>query len=141
MIDHHGEAVILGIKRTAAVFDMHKECAMDENDKWVAGHLIMRFGDKPGFKVTSSIYAKAMSTVIKMERFSYIERGDKDGDWRWGDKAKGFIEQYHKAEKNAVADRHLSNAMDVLRDRYRKIPAGFRRGFQLWLLDELERRK
>lgn len=45
------------------------------------------------------------------------------------------------AEKNAVADRHLSNAMDVLRDRYRKIPAGFRRGFQLWLLDELESRK
>lgn len=45
------------------------------------------------------------------------------------------------AEKNAVADRHLSNAMEVLRDRYRKIPAGFRRGFQLWLLDELEKRK
>ena len=91
MIDSHGEAVILGIKRTAAAFDMHKECAMDENDKWVAGHLIMRFGDKPGFKVTSSIDAKTMSTVLKMERFSYVQRGDKDGDWRWGDKAKGFL--------------------------------------------------
>lgn len=26
-----------------------------------------------------------------LRRSPYIERGDKDGDWRWGDKAKGFL--------------------------------------------------
>jgi hypothetical protein len=41
------------------------------------------------------------------------------------------------AEKNAVVDKAFINAVAVLRDRYRKIPGGYRRGFMLWLQDEL----
>lgn len=44
------------------------------------------------------------------------------------------------AEKNADNDPAFRNALAVLKYRYRTIPAGYRRGFQLWLLSELEKK-
>jgi hypothetical protein len=44
------------------------------------------------------------------------------------------------AEKNAENDPALRNALATLKMRYRKLPPGYRRGFQLWLLEEMEKR-
>lgn len=44
------------------------------------------------------------------------------------------------AEKNADNDPGLRNAINTLRDRYRKLPGGYKRSFFLWLQEELETR-
>lgn len=44
------------------------------------------------------------------------------------------------AEKNADNDPAFRNALAVLKYRYKTIPHGYRRGFQLWLLNELEKK-
>jgi len=44
------------------------------------------------------------------------------------------------AERKADADRALTHAIAVLNDRYLKIAPAYRRGFKLWLLEQIEKR-
>lgn len=60
--------------------------------------------------------------------------------WKTMSEGVELYKRRKSAEKNAFADRRFMEAIDVLKDRYRKIPAGYKRGFMLWLQDELGKR-
>lgn len=61
--------------------------------------------------------------------------------WKALDKDVTLKAQQKAREKAAEDDTVLNNAMNTIRYRYKLIPPTARRGFKLWLLDELEKRK
>lgn len=60
--------------------------------------------------------------------------------WRAMDEAYERHKKQKYNEKNAKGDLRLEEAVKIVKDRYRKVPAGYRRSFRDWLMDELEKR-
>lgn len=60
--------------------------------------------------------------------------------WRTMDRAVHEAATIKSAEKKFDADPSLAQAVKIIRSRYARIPAGYRRGFQFWLLDEIAKK-
>jgi hypothetical protein len=60
--------------------------------------------------------------------------------WEAADRSAYMHQRNKTRERNANADPQLTKALDLLRDRYRKVMPGDRIGFQVWLINEILKR-
>ena len=87
------------------------------------GRIVSMVPNSPAFIQTVGENYAALATAWSVADDSAYQMGKRDA-----------------REKKADADPALTHAVAIINDRYRKLAGGDRRGFQLWLLEQIEKR-
>lgn len=83
------DILIRAIREQANYLRIYAEAELNDNERWVIGHVIDRFIGKRGFKTTSSIDVKAAVAIEKMVVAGYIVAEGKAHNYLWTEK---FVE-------------------------------------------------
>lgn len=94
--------------------------------------------DIDGLKLDET--GRIKSFTFGQAKFEMAVDNDLVAAWRQMDRATQEARAAKMAEKKAANSTSLDRAVDTLRRQYQEIPGGYRQGFVVWLLRELERR-
>jgi len=125
------------------------ETAYPDETTLAVERLISLFDGKGGAGTIGAIYSATGTIVdgrvntLALAGMQYVRPGDYPlmTAWRALDRDVELKKQLKSREKAAEDDTALTNAMSTIRYRYKLIPPQARRGFKLWLLEELDKRK
>ena len=90
----------------------------------------------------NSIFEEDRLTSIRVDEIKFLRMSKSDftANWKAHDDAIEQEKRTESAVKFAENNSELNHAIATLRRNYKQITPGFRRGFQLWLLAELEKK-
>lgn len=83
----------------------------------------------------TSLAVKGVSWAGKQTEYEQLI-----GAWVSYDNGVTDEQNMKAAENRAAKNTRLARAVDVIREQYKNVPAGQRRGFQFWLLDQISKR-
>lgn len=120
------------IEAAASLFEAKKKMIMR-----TVGAVYSVEGDLDGDKIISASLGSAKfvrALKANDDACQFVEA------WRRLDGQEEERKRLLSAEKNADSDRWLTEAVKTIKHRYKAIPATSRRSFQLWLLNELDKK-
>lgn len=94
------------------------------------------------YLVNGELSNSRLVSILGTPRFARADTKNSDLQSAWwaADDAAEQTQKRKSAEKKADADPALTNAIAIVANRYQRIAPAYRRGFKLWLLEQIEKK-